>query len=589
VPNTLLSQPLRHIRLAAAVLGVLLILVPVTAARAESADEQRVVVTFAPRTDHVERAEALENADVEPIDPPQVDSPLVVATATDAERAALQDDPAVAVVEADVPVRADLTAIDPAYPLQHGVREIRANLAWDNTTGTKSVIIAIVDTGVDAANPDLAGKLVPGHDFVQGDADPADDHGHGTAVAGVAAASSNAYAIAGVCWQCRIMPIKALDHTGVGYLSDAARGIAWAVDHGADVINLSLSGTQQLSAMSTALQAAERAGVLVVASAGNASTTTKHWPAADPLALAVAATDGGSRATYSNYGEWVDVAAPGCNPANKLGGNILNFCGTSSSAPLVAGAAALARSVAPDISGSVLRQAFKTTASPLGGGLGAGIINANAVVGVARSYAPAAPPTPTPPTPTPTPTQEPPAPAPTPSPAQPRPVFRDIGGSVHRGSILKVADAGITSGCAADAYCPGGTVTRGQIATFLTRALDLPAGTASFRDVPANHPHAAGIAAVASAGITKGCARASFCPGAGLTRGQMAALLHRALDLPAGTASFRDVPANHPHAAGIAAVAAASITSGCGSGRFCPDATVTRGQMASFLARALDL
>jgi S-layer homology domain len=171
------------------------------------------------------------------------------------------------------------------------------------------------------------------------------------------------------------------------------------------------------------------------------------------------------------------------------------------------------------------------------------------------------------------------------------PRFSDIADNVHAENVEELADAGVTTGCTATRYCPHRKVTRGQIATFLDRALDLPQASAGFVDVPDDHPHASGIAAVAAAGITTGCGARDhrrFCPAERLTRAQMASMLQRALDLPDGPPRFADVAPTDPHAAKIWAIAAAGITSGCGSDRFCPGATVDRAQMASFLVRALD-
>ena len=241
-----------------------------------------------------------------------------------------------------------------------------------------------------------------------------------------------------------------------------------------------------------------------------------------------------------------------------------------------------------------LRPALLDTATNLGGGLGAGKVDADAAISAVPDAELSPEPQPTPP---PEPVLEPdpepepistPEPAPSPEPAPP-PSFSDIAGSLHRENIKTLAGAGITGGCTVDRYCPSRAVTRGQIATFLARALDLPERRAAFDDVPADHPHAAGIGAVAAADITNGCTADRFCPAAGLTRGQMASLLARAMQLPARDVPFDDVPADHSHAAGIGAVAAAGITNGCTTDDFCPDAPVTRAQMASFLVRALDL
>lgn len=166
--------------------------------------------------------------------------------------------------------------------------------------------------------------------------------------------------------------------------------------------------------------------------------------------------------------------------------------------------------------------------------------------------------------------------------------FDDVPRShTHVVAIESMADRGVTQGCGdGRLFCPAQAVTREQMATFLTRALELPAGRAgTFHDV--GGVHAAGVDALAAAGVAKGCAPSSFCPRDGLTRAQMASLLARALELPAGSQSFSDVPRGSTHAAAIAAIAERGITRGCGSGRFCPNEVVTRAQMAAFLDRAL--
>lgn len=174
--------------------------------------------------------------------------------------------------------------------------------------------------------------------------------------------------------------------------------------------------------------------------------------------------------------------------------------------------------------------------------------------------------------------------------------FTDDDNSIHMRAIEAIADEGITKGCnppANDLFCPTATVTREQMASFLVRAFDLPAGTADFTDIDASI-HESDIAALAAAGITKGCnppANDLFCPSATVTREQMASFLVRAFDLPAGTADFTDLGTSI-HAADIAALAEAGITKGCNppaNDMFCPTAQVTREQMASFLARGLGL
>ncbi len=174
--------------------------------------------------------------------------------------------------------------------------------------------------------------------------------------------------------------------------------------------------------------------------------------------------------------------------------------------------------------------------------------------------------------------------------------FTDDDNSVHVRAIEAIADAGITRGCnppVNDLFCPADSVTREQMATFLVRALGLPAGAASFTDIGSS-VHAANIEALAAAGITKGCNppdNTLFCPTDPVTREQMATFLVRALGLPAGAASFTDIGSS-VHAANIEALAAAGITKGCNppdNTLFCPTDPVTRAQMATFLARALHL
>ena len=167
--------------------------------------------------------------------------------------------------------------------------------------------------------------------------------------------------------------------------------------------------------------------------------------------------------------------------------------------------------------------------------------------------------------------------------------FHDDDGSIFETDIEKLVAAGITHGCEERLFCPNGSVTRGQMAAFLVRALELPAAPdGGFTDT-ANSPFAANIDSLAAAGITTGCGSGRFCPNVAVTRGQMAAFLSRALELaPAESAGFGDT-VGHLFAVDIDRLAAAGVTAGCGSDRFCPDDPVTRGQMAAFLVRALDL
>ncbi len=281
----------------------------------------------------------------------------------------LRADTLVAYAERDVFVSAtDTTPSDPLWTSQTGPQDIAAPRAWDVAQGSPATVVAVLDTGVDASHPDLAGSTIPGHDFMNGDADPSDDNGHGTAVAGVIAArTNNGAGLAGVCWHCTILPVKVIDVLGNGTTATLATGITWAAGQGADVINMSLAGPASTQALADAVSYAAAKGIVLVASAGNDATTQKMYPAALPSVVSVAATTPAHTLyPFSNRGEdWVGLAAPGCNTSSFLLGTYVSFCGTSSSAPLVSGVAALALSLRPDAGRSAVVQALEQAASPI--------------------------------------------------------------------------------------------------------------------------------------------------------------------------------------------------------------------------------
>jgi subtilisin family serine protease len=292
----------------------------------------------------------------------------------------LEDSPAIEYVEREVVLEAaDTVPNDTLWQDQWGPRRVRAQRAWDATRGSSSVVVAVIDTGVAYGHPDLQGLFVPGHDFVNNDADPRDDHGHGTAVAGVIAArTQNHEGQAGMCWKCSVMPVKVLDGNGSGPTSTIAAGIVWAVNHGARVINLSLGGAGTTQALQDAVVFAASKGVVVVAAAGNSGSSTKFYPAAYADALSVAATTSNDNLyDWSNRGAgWVQVAAPGCNVAPLRGGGYGDFCGTSSATPIVSGIAALALSLDPGLGKDSLEQALRRTARHGIGGVEYGRVNA---------------------------------------------------------------------------------------------------------------------------------------------------------------------------------------------------------------------
>jgi subtilisin family serine protease len=260
------------------------------------------------------------------------------------------------------------TPSDPLWALQWGAALIKAPTAWAVTKGSPNVVVAVLDTGVDLSQPDLQGAFVPGYDFVNNDADPSDDLGHGTAVAGIVAArSGNGLGGAGFCPRCSVMPLKVAGADGSASEANVASGITWATEHGARVINLSLGGSYGAT-VGGAVAYATSKGALVVAAAGNNGNSNAFYPAADPGALSVAATQPNDQLySWSNYGGWVAVAAPGCDLTTHPGGLYAEFCGTSASTPVVSGLAALGISYAPTASGDEIKQAITSSAYGVGG------------------------------------------------------------------------------------------------------------------------------------------------------------------------------------------------------------------------------
>jgi thermitase len=262
------------------------------------------------------------------------------------------------------------TPNDSYWSSQWGMTKIEAPAAWDITTGSDSVTIAIVDTGVDLFHPDLSGKLVSGYDFVNDDSDPQDDYGHGTHVAGIAAAKTNNSAgVAGLSWGAKIMPVKAMNDYGTGEYADIGNGIIYAANNGADIINLSLSGPASSSVLEEAVEYAHDLGCVVVAATGN-NNSSVGYPASYPEVIAVAATDSNDqRASFSNYGPEVDVAAPGVGIRSTYwwGGSTYGWLsGTSQATPHAAGLAALIWSVSPGLNNTQVESIIKQTADDLG-------------------------------------------------------------------------------------------------------------------------------------------------------------------------------------------------------------------------------
>lgn len=236
---------------------------------------------------------------------------------------------------------------DPYFDRAWGMTIIGAPKAWALTRGDPSILVAVLDSGVDLDHPDLAAKtrVDIDRDFVNNDNVADDDHGHGTHVAGIAAAATNnATGVPGLGWDVAILPLKVLNSWGVGYANALADAIRYAADHGANVINMSLGGAAPCPYyLQEAVDYAYMRGVLLVAAAGNNQGNTENFPANCEHVLGVAATDpDDTRAGYSNYSNAVSVAAPGTLIySTMMNGGYGYMSGTSMATPHVAGLAAL--------------------------------------------------------------------------------------------------------------------------------------------------------------------------------------------------------------------------------------------------------
>jgi thermitase len=222
---------------------------------------------------------------------------------------------------------------------------------------------------VDGSHPDLAGAVDSGFDFVDGDEETTDRQGHGTAVAGIAAArANNGIGAAGACWNCRILPLRVIGPDGFARNTRVAQAIDYAVARGAAVVNVSIYGENRNGWLEDAISRARAAGVLVIAAAGNEGGQVREYPAAYPDVISVGATtETGELTDYSSRGSWVKVAAPACTPTTQLGGGFGAGCGTSGATPLVAGIVALLRSQSPFATAGDIETALEQTARSLTG------------------------------------------------------------------------------------------------------------------------------------------------------------------------------------------------------------------------------
>ncbi|MGH8915363.1 MAG: S8 family peptidase [Acidimicrobiia bacterium] len=448
--------------------------------------------------------------------------------------------------------------------------------AWDSSLGD-GVVVAVIDSGVNMSHPDLIGQIHDAKwDFFDDDNDPSPSstnsfEGHGTAVAGVIAAAANGVGIIGVAPGAEIMVIRSCQDGGCMSL-DLVEGIHFAVDHGADIINLSLgSVTSEDDALEDAIDYARSHDILVVTAAGNDSIDLDNLdpgqrliPGGLPLSniLTVAASDRSDNlAGFSNYGPGtVDIVAPGVDILTTVvTGGYDSWQGTSFSSPLVAGVAALLLSAEPGTGHEELIAritSFVDRPPGVSGASSSGRVNAGRLF-----------------------TQR----------------FIDTSSSLFVNAIDWLADREITEGCNPPQnhrFCPNDRVSRGEMAVFLSRAFGLPDTGTDFFDDDNGFFYEGAANRLRAAGLTVGCGIRRYCGEDDIRRDEMAAMLARALSLPSTSQDFFDDDDGSIFENAINKIADAGVTEGCNppaNTNYCPTQRVTRGQMAAFIKRSLEL
>lgn len=295
--------------------------------------------------------------------------------------------PGVRYVEPNYRVSAFATPNDPHFIQQYALTRIQAHLAWELWQSNRTVYIAIIDSGIDYNHPDLTNKIrrhangaIYGYDafnLIGWSQDFMDYAGHGTHCAGIAAAEiNNGIGVSGVAaWNpalgntansVQMMPVKVLDEEASGTVFTIANGISWAANNGAHILSMSLGTLEMSSAIADAVSYAWSRGCVLVAAAGNFASNAPTYPASDSLCIAVAATDANDQlASWSQYGSWVDIAAPGVDIlSTMIGGSYYTMSGSSMACPMVAGAAALLWSYNPSLTNQQVREALETYTDP---------------------------------------------------------------------------------------------------------------------------------------------------------------------------------------------------------------------------------
>jgi subtilisin family serine protease len=282
----------------------------------------------------------------------------------------LQSSPSIAYAEPNY--RYSIQSIapnDPFFENQWGLRKSLINTAWDSIVGDSSLIISVLDTGIDTLHPDLENRIIPGYDFVNEDSFHFDDNGHGTQVAGIIGAeTNNSIGIAGIDWEAKVLPIKVLNEIGIGDAFDAAQGIYYAIENNARILNLSFGSYNSSTFLAEAIDSAYAAGCVIVACAGNDKTSLPFYPAAYPNVMGISATKQNDFiAEFSNFGNYIDFAAPGVNIyTTQRGGGYGIVSGTSYSCGFISGVISLLFADEPSLTNADVYNILKERSDDLG-------------------------------------------------------------------------------------------------------------------------------------------------------------------------------------------------------------------------------
>jgi len=492
----------------------------------------------------------------------------------------ITDDPSVTGIEIDGSSELMWRPTDPAYGVQWEDQLTGIETAWDVTRGDPGVVIAVVDSGVNPG-PEFGARLLPGKSFTGNDPH-LDSLGHGTSVAAVAAAeANNGVGGVGVCSGCTILPVQVADANGRVPWSAAASGIVWAVDQGADILNLSFGSQSPSGVLSDAIDYAASRGVVIFAAAGNFGTDAPVYPATYNGVVSVAAHDQiFERHSWSSYGPWVDLAAPGCD----LGINWdtpTTVCGTSFSSPWAAGTAALLLSMDSLMTPAQVEVAIENT-TVANDWVRTGRIDASLLLqGGVASLDPVK--------------------------ARLSAGTVDLTGQ-YRGNVIRVdltVDGTVSatdSNPAAGRFellwdasaATAGTHTL-QVEAVDARGNAIPGNSVSvlvyegsgFDDVVRYSFYDAAVTWMVNNAITSGTSPTTFEPDSPVTRAQLATFLWRYAGNPTATnpATFDDTATNSWYTPAVDWLVDAAITTGTTPTTYSPDSPVTRAQLATFLWR----